>query len=632
MIQATRSDPAHLTPEELADRLVPGDPRISPDGNSVLFIVEPRGQKEEHRAQGIWLWRRGGEARRFSAGTAHDSEPRWSPNGDPVVFISDRLEKGEFRLYLIHASGGEAQVLGELQGELSDLAWSPDGSTIAVLRKEPLSAEEKKRKENRDDPVVADAALKPNRLFLVDAKTGKARCLTHGERQVWSFAWSRNGQRLAILTTATADVNTLFDAGDLWVLPASGGIPRHIATFPVLPGNPVFVEIDGEGVIAVTANEHRADPSDSVWLVPVAGGEPVNVMPDRAAVVERIVAIPDAPSHVSMRLVEGVHGGAFTFDVDARTLKTITPENLRAKGTVFSAPSLSNDGKTVALIWTDGTTPEEVYVGQPGGKAKAVTTFGASFEGRLGPVETVRWQSTDGLEIEGLLTLPVAHDPSRRYPLIVEIHGGPAWQWEERVMLNWHDWAQLLASHGYAVLLPNPRGSTGYGSAFQQRLQDDVGGGEAQDVITGARAMVERGIADPDRLGIGGWSWGGYLTAWTITRTTMFKAAVMGAGLANMISDHGQNDIPSMNHWIYPGDPYDYFDHYWQSSPLRHIKNVVTPTLIVHGAEDDRVHPAQAMEYHRALKTLKVPTEFVRYPRESHGFKERHHPVDLMRR
>jgi len=231
-----------------------------------------------------------------------------------------------------------------------------------------------------------------------------------------------------------------------------------------------------------------------------------------------------------------------------------------------------------------------------------------------------------------MLVYPVDHRPGQRVPLVVEIHGGPSWQWEEGTMLSWHDWAQMLASRGYATLAPNPRGSTGYGSAFQRLLQDDVGGGEAQDLMTGAVAMVERGVADPDRLGIGGWSWGGYLTAWTITQTTMFRAAVMGAGLANVVSDHGQNDIPSMNDWIFPGHPYDHPDHYWERSPIRHIDRVTTPTLILHGAEDDRVHPAQAMEYHRALKTRGVPVESVRYPREGHGIEERRHQIDLMRR
>jgi dipeptidyl aminopeptidase/acylaminoacyl peptidase len=250
----------------------------------------------------------------------------------------------------------------------------------------------------------------------------------------------------------------------------------------------------------------------------------------------------------------------------------------------------------------------------------------------LQPTEHVTWEADDGHIIEGILTYPVDYKPGQRYPLVVDIHGGPSWQWEDRVMLNWHDWAQWLASRGYAVLLPNPRGSTGYGHEFQQLLQDDVGGGESRDLVTGALAMVERGIADPDRLGIAGWSWGGYLTAWTITQTPIFRAAVMGAGLSNMVSDHGQGDIPTANLLYYPGLPYQHMEHYWKSSPIRYVAAVRTPTLILHGEEDARVHPAQGMEYFRALKSLGVPVRFVRYPREKHGFTERAHQIDVMQR
>jgi dipeptidyl aminopeptidase/acylaminoacyl peptidase len=293
---------------------------------------------------------------------------------------------------------------------------------------------------------------------------------------------------------------------------------------------------------------------------------------------------------------------------------------------------LSDDGRRLAAIWSDATTPEEVWLGEASGDARPVTSFGKVFHGRLQLAEHLCWVSDDGVEIEGQLTYPAGYQPGRRYPLVVEAHGGPSSQWEDRVMLNWHDWAQMLASRGYAVLMPNPRGSTGYGPELQRLLQDDIGGGESRDLVAGALAMVNRGIADPDRLGIAGWSWGGYLTAWTITQTSIFRAAVMGAGLANMISDHGQGDIPSMNLLYYSGQPYHHMEDYWKPSPIRRVAAVRTPTLILHGDEDARVHPAQGMEYFRALKTLRVPVRFVRYPREKHSIEERAHQIDLMYR
>lgn len=628
------------TPEELADRLRPEDPRLSPDGRAVVFAVAPRGMKGKHKEQGLWLSRDGAPARPLTAGTAHDANPRWSPHGARLLFCSDREARGDraapgdesFRLYLLPTDGGEARPLGELAGELTMPSWSPDGRTVATLRKEPETPEEKRRKEERDDAVVVDADPKPTRLWAVDVETGRARQLTHGHRQIWSYAWTPDGDGLVILTTEGPDLNTMFDAGDLWWVPLAGGLPRHVARFPVLPHDPVVVErVDGPAV-AVRANAHRADPSDSVWIVPLAGGTPRNLLPGSAGVVEEVVARPGAPGRLGVRIVERTHGLVYGLDAASGELSPLTPGGLHGRGSVLAGISFSAAGDRLAMVWSDGTTPEEIHVGDAGGPGAAVTSFGESFRGRLCPVETVRWRSADGVEIEGLLTYPAGYEAGRRYPLVVEIHGGPSWQWEDRVFLDWHDWAQLLAGHGYAVLAPNPRGSTGYGAAFQRLLQDDVGGGEARDVIAGAEAMVARGIADPDRLGIGGWSWGGYLTAWTITQTDCFKAAVMGAGLANMVSDHGQDDIPAMNLWLYPGQPYDHLDHYWRTSPIRHVKDVRTPTLILHGDADARVHPAQGMEFHRALKTLGVPVAFVRYPREEHGFKERAHQIDLMRR
>jgi dipeptidyl aminopeptidase/acylaminoacyl peptidase len=248
--------------------------------------------------------------------------------------------------------------------------------------------------------------------------------------------------------------------------------------------------------------------------------------------------------------------------------------------------------------------------------------------------ETVRWQSFDGVEVEGTLIRPKDAPSDTSLPLFVEVHGGPAWQWEDAASLNWHDWAQMLASRGWAVLLPNPRGSTGYGAAFEKLLQDDVGHGESKDLIAAAEAMVERGIADPDRLAIGGWSWGGYLTARTITQTRRFKAGVMGAGVANLTSDHGAGDIAEYNRLLYPGHPYDAatWDYYASGTPIRLASEVTTPTLILHGASDDRVHPTQGQEFYRALQVSGVPVRFVRYPREGHSIRERAHQLDLMER
>jgi dipeptidyl aminopeptidase/acylaminoacyl peptidase len=622
-----------ISPEELADRVVPSDAGIAPDGSRVAFVAAPVGKKGEHRSRAIWIAESGQPARQLTAGTADDHAPRWSPDGTRLLFQSDRLKPGddEQRLFLLPLGGGEARPLGDLSGELSQPAWSPDGRFVAVLRQDPESPEAKARKKDRDDAVVVEEEPRFTRLWVIDVESGKARCLTAGEREVRGFAWAPDGKSLVAISTDAVEYDAVLRAGDVWQIAVAGGLPRHIACLRTMPSSPVVVETESGLVVAMLADGHRDQPSDSIWVVPLGGGDARNLMPELTGVVEEIAPLPGAPGQVAARIIERTHGRIYAVDVTDGTLTPLTPPALAEQGSVLDGITFAANGRRVAAIWSDATTPEEVYLGDVQGAIEPVTSFGEAFRGRLQPTEHVTWLS-DGVEIEGILTYPAGYQPGVRYPLVVEIHGGPSWQWEDRAMLDWHDWAQMLASRGYAVLMPNPRGSTGYGHAFQQMLQDDVGGGESRDLVAGALAMVERGIADQDRLGIAGWSWGGYLTAWTITQTDIFRAAVMGAGLSNMVSDHGQGDIPSANLLYYPGQPYDHIDSYWNSSPIRYVAAVRTPTLILHGDEDARVHPAQGMEFFRALKIRGVPVRFVRYPREKHGFEERAHQIDLMQR
>ncbi|HQX62711.1 MAG TPA: prolyl oligopeptidase family serine peptidase, partial [Thermomicrobiales bacterium] len=242
------------------------------------------------------------------------------------------------------------------------------------------------------------------------------------------------------------------------------------------------------------------------------------------------------------------------------------------------------------------------------------------------------WTSDEGIDVEGLLVLPHGYVEGQRYPTIALVHGGPTWAWSRWFHGSWHDWGQMLAGRGYAVLLPNPRGSTGRGSEYMNANAGDIGGGEYRDMMTGVDALIERGIADPDRLGIGGWSWGGYMTAWTVSQTTRFKAAVMGAGLPNMVSDNYIGDIPSANLSYFSESAAQNPEPFWERSAIRYIRNVTTPVLILHGAADDRVNPMQGKEMYVALRSLGLPVEFVTYPREGHSIRERKHQIDLMNR
>ena len=618
--------------EEIADRLSPDDPQISPDGRHVAFTVAAGGRKGDHPDRAIWLSRDRQPATRFTGGEANNHDPRWSPDGTQLLFIANRKDAEKEMLYLLPVAGGEAQRLGDLDGSLSVPSWSPDGSKIAVLRTDPETEEEKKRKtEDKEDAYLYEEDAKRSRLWVVDAATGDARQLTFGDQSVWDYAWSPDGDRIVVVTTGLHVINEFILKGSLWQVPVAGGLMTHIADFPGGPGSPVVREVDGKLVVAVIANRRREDPAESLWIVPLDGSAQTNLTPDYAGSFSQLIADPTDRAGLFARVIEGTRQRLYRISAAGGDLQPVTPANLEDRGTISTGPTVAADGRALAFIWQASDTPPEVFIADIGQDAVAVSELGKSFAGRLYDGEIVHWESTDGVTIEGILIKPAGYKEGERVPLIVEIHGGPSWQWQDRLMMSWHDWAQMLAARGYAILLPNPRGSTGYGAAFEKLLQNDIGGGEAQDVISGAKAMVERGIADPERLGIGGWSWGGYLTAWSITQTDIFKAAVMGAGVANLISDHAAGDIPAANLSYYSDDPYTDWELYARASPIRFARNVTTPTLIVHGDADIRVHPTQGQEYYRALKTVGVPTRFVRYPREGHSFQERAHQIDLMR-
>ncbi|HWV24995.1 MAG TPA: S9 family peptidase [Thermomicrobiales bacterium] len=621
-----------VTIEEIADRLIPADARISPNGRHVAFTVATTGRKTKRYDRAIWLSTDGEPARRFTGGTDDNHDPRWSPNSGVLAFLAQRETDDDHRIYVIPTTGGEAQQLGSLSGKLSRLSWSPDGTHIAVLRTDPKEKDDAPEGE-KNDATVYEEDDKVDRLWLVDASTGDARCLTYGKYHVWDYGWSPDEAHLVIVTSDLPVANDIFRSSAMHAIPVSGGLSRHLADFRNLPSDPVVRTVDGEQVIAFVGNDHRADPSPAVWMIPLAGGQKRKLIENHQSASVGIVADPATDDGLIVNQAEGTHVRQYRFSCDTGELTALPASGLDG-GSVTGAPSMAAETGDRTVIWSTIDQPEEVYRITPDGDVTRLTSFGKSFAGRLAGGDIVRWESSDGVEVEGILFQPLGYEEGKRYPLFVQVHGGPASHWRDRVNMTWHDWAQMMAANGFAVLLPNPRGSIAYGTPFEQLLQDDVGGGESRDLVSGAQAMVERGIADPNRLTIGGWSWGGYLTAWTITQTDIFRAAVMGAGVANNVSDHGAGDIADYNTLIYPDHPYveEAWEYYARISPVRYARNVTTPTLIVHGESDARVHISQGQEYYRALKTCGAPVQFVRYPREGHGFQEYRHQIDLMER
>ena len=607
------------------------DAQISPDGESIAFVLKPVSKEDEHPKGAIWIVPfSGGEPRRLTSGQGLDDAPRWSPDGRRLAFLSDRAERGKVSVYVMPVDGGEAVRAFEQQGEMTALEWSPDGTQLSVLFTDPETEEEKKRKEERDDAFVWDTNYKYRRLYVIDVESANSKVVSPDELQVLAYCWSPDSRQVAINTTATPRIDDTFHNTEVLVVSTEGGEPVQVTTARGATGDLTW-SADGDALLYL-GPAGRVVHQDYVYSIPVSGGEPRCLTPGYNG--SPLELRNGANGDFILTCVEGLDSVVYRLSLTGERSPLVSHE---MGGEISPPVSISAAGHRVAFVREDAVHAPNVYGCDVNDISHAnprqVTHFAAELEAAaIGQGEIVRWSSDPGVEVEGLLLKPYGYQDGERYPLVVQVHGGPTWHWSNQFAATWHDWGQTLASRGYAVLMPNPRGSTGRGPDYSNAIFGDVGGGEYRDMMTGVDAMIERGIADPDRLGVGGWSWGGYMTAWTVSQTDRFKAAVMGAGLPNMISDNGLGDIPSANLSYFETTPYHDPEPYFERSAIRHIRNATTPTLVLHGQADDRVNPAEGQEMYIALRTLGVETQFVTYPREGHGIAERKHQLDLIQR
>lgn len=622
-----------LTPEMYVGLEEVQGARISPDGAWVAYerTVPRSGKKSGKPRRQVWVVSTaGGTPRRLTTPVFDAWSPRWSPDSKRLAFLSRR--KGHHKkpqVFVLPLDGGEAVPLTQHKTGVDAFDWAPDGKRIAFTAMVRKDKKVRKARKRRRDWQVGGVhhALRGLWVASTDADAGKPVQVVGGV-QVWDFAWSPAGDQLLLLASTEPGADAQYMTSQIFRLDMPGGTVGDLVQLTRREGKLEGAAWSPDGSrIAFRAAVDVKDPlAGSVFVIPAAGGQARLLTEDLAATV-RWVDWLDANT-LAIAAIEGTRTMLGRLPASGGALARLPA----GEGMCYQ-PHLAADRQRYACVADTPVHPGEVFVDRMGrGQPQRLTVTNPALETvRFAAQEVVRWQGPGGLEIEGVLIEPLDRRQDQRYPLVVLPHGGP----EGSRQSGWLGYpGQLLAARGYVVLYPNYRGSGGRGVAFSKGDHEDLGGKELDDILAGIDHVAGLGLVDTARVGIGGWSYGGYLSALAATRhSERFAAAVMGAGISNWISFTGTTDIPretSLVHWALW--PLDQPALAWERSPLAHLKTAKTPTLILHGAADRRVPPSQGLEMLRGLRHVGVEAAMVTYPREEHEIVERAHEADMVAR
>ncbi|HVQ29471.1 MAG TPA: S9 family peptidase, partial [Vicinamibacteria bacterium] len=618
---AQTAPPRPLRLDDLDRLKVVRDPQVSPDGAWVAYTVTSVDLGADKDDTDVWMasWD-GARKVRLTSSPESETRPRFSPDGRYLSFLSSRGGKSEegAQVFLLERAGGEAQRVTEVEGGVSDYAWSPDGRKLVLVAEDPdpevkRAAEAKGDKKPKPKPIVIDRyrfkqdvtgylGARRQHLYLFDVESRKAEALTSGRFDERLPSFSPDGKWLAFVSKRAGDDPDRSNNSDVFVMEAQAGAPARALTTYLGDDNdrgsspPVFSP-DGKLVAYLQGAEARdnAYGQDQLMVVPVAGGAPRPL----TAALDRPVSSPKWTKD----------GSALTFLVvdDRSQYVARVPaaggaiEHLSTGKRVISAFGQGKDGRLAVLAATDAE-PAEIHVLEGGAFRRLSRHNEWLDEVRLGTTEELTSKSPDGTEVHGLLVKPADLPPGRRAPTLLRIHGGPSGQDDHSFSFE----REILAAAGYIVVAANYRGSNGRGQAYQRAIAADWGNKEVVDLLGAVDHVVAQGLADPDRLGLGGWSYGGILTNYTIARDHRFKAATSGAGSSNQLTMYG------VDHYIVQyetelGPPWKSRDLWLKVSyPFFEADKITTPTLFLGGEKDFNVPLVGGEQMYQALRSLGI--------------------------
>ncbi len=616
--------------------------QIAPDGRSIALTRERIDRQTEKRYSNLWvISTHDGAARRFTYGNHVDASPRWSPDGRQIAFLSNRKEEGQMQLYVIPFDGGEAQPVTDLKGSFQGFSWSPDGKRIAfAFRQKDAAALEREADEQKKKlGVVArhitrvvyklnGAGYLPaehTHIWVLEVDSGETRQLTSGDYDESAPCWSLDGATLLFVSNRSPDPDFDDDAVELYTVPAAGGEITLLPTHEGSKHSPSYAP-DGSQ-IAYLGRRYKESwwQNTCLYLAPADGGQARNLTAERDLHFSQMTngdvyaalagdAAPQwSPDGRWLYASATLRGDQPVLRVNVETGEY---ERLTPAGAVLGY-QLDASGRYLAYVNSTFHEAGQLYwLDLESGESRQLTHDNAWLQAvRLGGVEEMWIPGPDDGRLHGWMMTPPDFDPGRRYPTILQIHGGPQTQYGNRFMHEFH----YLAAQGYVVGFCNPRGSQGYGDDFARAIHTRWGSADYDDVMAWADHMAGLPYVDVERFGVTGGSYGGFMTTLIITRTHRFKAAVAQRLVANWISMYGSCDF----NWGWKilagvGDPWQDFERHWQQSPLSQIGNARTPTLIIHSEEDYRTNLEQAEQVYVALKVLGVETEMVLFPGETH--------------